>query len=185
MKLIRLYASAAVIALSAAGLPVHAQDTQAPAEEAAPAQEASPTGETPAPVVAAIDLTCGDIASLEAAHAAALVYYVAGYADAQRDAGTPAPAGANTMVGGLTLSAAAILEACASQPTAFVRDVVAAQGGSGGTAAPATAPAEETAPAEGATEPVPAGDTAPAGETTAPADGTTAPTGTTTETPAQ
>jgi hypothetical protein len=172
MRLVRLYASAAVIALSAAAFPILAQETQTPVEEV------SPTEEAPVPAMAAIDLTCGDIATLEAAHAAALVYYVAGYADAQRDAGTPAPAGANGMVGGLTLSAAAIIETCASQPTAFLRDVIATQGGAGGTAAPATAPTEETTPTESATEP------APAGETTAPA-GETAPSGTTTETPAQ
>jgi hypothetical protein len=112
-------------------------------------------GEPPAPV-AAVDLKCGDISTLEAAHAAALVYYIAGYADAQRDAGTPRPPTDTTMVGGITLSAAAILKACTDDPEALVRDVIAANGGSAPPApAPAESapPAEETAPAEEPAEP--------------------------------
>lgn len=99
--------------------------------------------------MAAIDLECGDISTLEAAHAAALVYYIAGYADGRRDAGiTPAPA-STAMIGGLTMSAAAVLDACAASADSLVLDIIASQGGSGGTP---TAPSE-SAPADGAAEP--------------------------------
>ncbi len=145
--------------------------------------------ETPAPattsVLAAVDLSCGDISTLEAAHAAALVYYVAGYVDGQRDAGSPPPPAAdNGMVGGITLSAAAVIDACVADPTALIRDKIATLGGSSAPASAAgtpppveqPAPAEEPAPTEETmppaaetTEPAPQETPAPEGETPAPA----------------
>ena len=153
MNALRLSLTLAVIA---AASPVLAQETEAPAAAAQ---------------TAAVDLTCGDISTLEAAHAAALVYYIAGYVDARRDAGSPpAPAPDTGMVGGITLSAAAVIDACIADPTALIRDKIATLGGSSAPAATAPAesppPAEETPPAEGA---APAEETAPAEDTTAPA----------------
>jgi hypothetical protein len=149
MNAIRL---AVLLALTSAAAPVIAQEAETP-----PAAQAVP--------VAAVDLACADISTLEAAHAAALVYYIAGYTDAQRDAGAPPPPPPdNSMVGGITLSASAVIDACAADPNALVRDVIAAQGGS--TAPAAAAPAQETAPAE---EPAPADQPAPAEGTTEPA----------------
>lgn len=137
---------------------------------------------------AAIDLTCSDIASLGEAHAAALVYYIAGYQDAQMSAGgeaaaePAAPAEGETapaegaaapaegeapaqqpataeMVGGVTLSAAAVITACQDSPDMRVADVITAQGGSGAMPVAASAqppaggqaePAQDAQPAEGA-----------------------------------
>ena len=158
-------------------------------------------------------LTCGDIANLEAAHAAALVYYVAGWTDAESSstgAGAMAPgddagaaddqmtademtadqtvdqtsadeataAGGSQAVGGLTLSAAAVIQMCLTQPDSTIAEIIDAQGGSGvlgATGAPASAgtgaePADDAAPA-GGTDPV---ETAPMD--TAPADPATEPT---------
>jgi hypothetical protein len=140
---------------------------------------------------AAIDLTCADIASLEPAHAAALVYYIAGFKDGQSGA-TVNP---GAMVGGLTLSAAAVIDACAADDTATIATVIDAQGGTGGSAA-ATTPAPtdaatstEPAPADAATDAMAPADgaAAPADSGTdamAPADGAAAP-ATGTETPAE
>jgi hypothetical protein len=141
----------------------------------------------------AAELLCSDIATLEEAHAAALVYYIAGYMDAEAAAIGAAPAGDPAMVGGLTLSAAAVLEACAATPDQRVADAITATGGSSGTAAAVPAPTESTPPAEGTAAPAD-GATAPAdgaavpgeaapsdGTATPPADGATeAPAGTTT-----
>lgn len=149
MKKLRLAASVLVLTAFAAGAPS--------------AQEGA----------AAIDLTCSDIASLGEAHAAALVYYIAGYQDAQMSAGgeamaaeTAAPAEGEApaqqsaeMIGGVTLSAAAVITACQASPDMRVADVITAQGGSGAMPVAATAqpaageqaePAEATQPAEGA-----------------------------------
>jgi hypothetical protein len=140
MNAIRL---AVLLAVTAAAAPALGQEAETPAAA------------TP---VAAVDLTCADISTLEAAHAAALVYYIAGYIDSQRDAGAPPPPPAdNGMPGGITLSASAIIDACGADPSALIRDVITAQGGS--SAPPAAAPpAQETAPAE---EPAPAEEAAP------------------------
>ncbi|HHY50897.1 MAG TPA: hypothetical protein GYA10_14270, partial [Alphaproteobacteria bacterium] len=62
MRKLALSTSAAAILIAAAAGSAVAQDA---------------TGTPPA------QLTCSDISTLEAAHAAALVYYVAGYIDAQ------------------------------------------------------------------------------------------------------
>ena len=143
-----------IVAALAAAPPILAQETEAPAAAAQ---------------TAAVGLSCGDISTLEAAHAAALVYYIAGYVDAQRDAGSPpAPAADTGMVGGITLSAAAVIEACTADPTALVRDKIATLGGSSAPAA--TAPAESPPPAE---EAPPAEGAAPAEETAPPANGAT------------
>jgi hypothetical protein len=134
---------------------------------------ASLAQEGPAPAqaaTAAVDLACGDVSTLEAAHAAALVYYIAGYMDAQRDAGSPPPAASNDMVGGITLSAAAVIDACAADPTALVRDKIDVLGG---TSAPRTAtPAQDSAPDDSA----PTEEAAPAEDTTAPPEETPGPT---------
>ncbi len=116
------------------------------------------------------DLLCSDISTLEEAHAAALVYYIAGYLDAEAASAGTASAGNPAMVGGLTLSAAAVLEACAATPDQRVADAITAAGGSSGTAAAAPAPTEAAPPAEGATA-----TPAPAEGATAPADGAAAP----------
>jgi hypothetical protein len=154
MNAIRL---AILLAVASAAAPAIGQDAETPA-----AAQAVP--------VAAVDLACSDISTLEAAHAAALVYYIAGYTDAQRDAGAPPPPPPdNGMIGGITLSASAIIEACAADPEALIRDVIAAQGGSSAPAAaapaedtaPAEEPAEQPAPAEEMTQPAPEGNTTP------------------------
>lgn len=99
-------------------------------------------------------LRCSALSDLTPAHAAALVYYIAGYGDATRNAQTQLAAG--TSVGGgavdslatrsmtsggaeatLTLSAQAIMAACAQSPDSRVTDIITSQGGSG--VPPATA----------------------------------------------
>ena len=154
----------------------------------------------------AIDLTCADIASLGEAHAAALVYYIAGYQDAQMSMeGAAAPAeqaapaqneaaqgeaatdtqpagGADAeaapaegetetqtvsaqLVGGISLSAAAVLSACNDSAEMRIADVILNLGGSGAIPAPTSAgstPAQQTAPADDAAAGAePAGDAAP------------------------
>ena len=129
----------------------------------------------------AAELLCNDISTLEEAHAAALVYYIAGFVDGQQAAGgTAAPAGNAAMAGGITLSAAAVLEVCAAAPEMLVADAIAAQGGSAGTAA-APAMTDEAAPPSATEAPAENGETAPAegapsteGETP-PAEGATPP----------
>ena len=139
-----------------------ATETAAPAEE--PATETPSADETTGPVMA-VDLTCGAIAGLEDAHAAALVYYIAGYADATASAaeGVGAPPD-NGMLGGLTLSAAAVIEACAADEGQLVSDAIQGLGGSmGERAAETLPPAEEPAPADDAMAPA---DEAPADDAT-------------------
>ena len=151
----------------------------------------------------AIDLTCADIASLGEAHAAALVYYIAGYQDAQMSmegAAAPAepaapaqneaatdtqlagegqadaeaaPAESETetqtvsaqLVGGVSLSAAAVLSACNDSADMRIADVILNLGGSGAIPAPSSAgstPVQQTAPADDdAAGAEPAGDAAP------------------------
>ena len=142
-----------------------AQDAVEPEQPAT--EQAQPAGEaadsTADMSAGAVDLTCADIAALEEAHAAALVYYVAGYADAMRDAaaGSLTPPN-NGMPGGLTLSAAAVISDCANAPDERIADVVAALGGSMGERASQTPPPADEPAAE------PTGDEAPADEVPAP-----------------
>lgn len=134
------------------------------------------------PARPAAELLCSEISTLEEAHAAALVYYIAGFVDGQQAAAGTAPAGNPDMVGGISLSAAAVLEACAASPELPVTDAIAAQGGSTGAAPapsaeePAASPSETAVPADDATapdqgDPPAEGGTTEGGTTTPPAEG--------------
>jgi hypothetical protein len=98
-----------------------------------------------APATGPAALRCSNIQELEPAHAAALIYYIAGYEDAIRDAQTQTAGGttqgltategvsaaAGAGVGTLTLSAQAIITACSQSPDSRIADVIISQGGSG------------------------------------------------------
>ena len=116
----------ALLLLPVLGSPAHSQDT------------------TPRP---AVELTCSDVAALEPAHSAALIYYIAGYVDGAAAATTP-PDEARPLPnipGGLTLSASAVLDACATDTSARVADVIAGLGGSMNPT-PATRTPEDASP---------------------------------------
>ena len=123
-------------------------------------------------------LRCSALSDLAPAHAAALVYYIAGYGDATRNAQTQLAAG--TSVGGgavdslatrgmtsgggaeatLTLSAEAIMTACGQSPDSRVTDIITSQGGSG--VPPATAAPGPIQPSDPG--PATSDDAAPAGQ---------------------
>ena len=121
----------------------------------------------------AAELLCSEIQTVEEAHAAALVYYIAGFVDGQQAASGTAITGDPATVGGITLSAAAVLEACAASPDMLVAEAIAAQGGSTGAAPAPAATAEETAPTGDSATPPAESEAAPADDGAA--EGTTTP----------